>query len=78
MDIVSQCVESASGETHTSREIKQLARQRALSGRELQHVVGSCLVMPRGKSRGLVGFAAMAGSVVGAGLQLQQAMLWGA
>ena len=34
--------------------------------------------MPRGKSRGLVGFAAMAGSVVGAVLQLQQAMLWGA
>ena len=32
--------------------------------------------MPRGKSRGLVGFAAMAGSVVGAALQLQQAELW--
>src|SRR6476659_4716712 len=75
MDIVSQCVERASGETHTSRHRKQLARHRAVPGSDL-HATGSCLVMLGAKARGLVGFAAMAGSVLGTALQLQQPALW--
>jgi len=42
----------------------------------LQHVIRECFVTPDAQGRGLGFFAFMAGSVLGAALQLQQAALW--
>jgi len=41
----------------------------------LQHVIRDRCVTPGGEPRGLAFFAAMAGSVLGTALQLQQAAL---
>ena len=42
----------------------------------MQHVIRECFVTPDAQGRGLGFFAFMAGSVLGAALQLQQAALW--
>ena len=44
----------------------------------MQHGIGECFVTAGEQGRGLAFFAFMAGSVLGAALQLQQAALWGA